>query len=420
MLLELHHNLDNQNKARLSLEIGEIQKNVNALLQNDWVKVLALPSIGGLFFFFRYLLERKLEGKPDTEHIAQLNQLADLKAKLDKDGTTLEELQGFRAKAFGKSASIALVTAQQYTATASRLVGDAQTAEQDADWEQALTQTDMNFLSTKKAAQADDDVAALVAAKIRELDGEERNLLEQSQSVWQSFREAETKRESKRWEGGTIRPLMVNLRYEAITRERIASLAAEGKTENTCDLVVKIDTTPRNLLQHITPGVPRSRVKDILGTPSFISANYWYFRYEETQVQISFTADDVADNVVVAILHGQIYTGSSPAYLTDIPLGKLTLADILECDDQLTVEFRSSLRTQEVYVQGRSGPPRAWTYFSFGALSVFSGVGLLQDTQFEWDSNAGCLRTDPKDVLINWMALPSSSQGPSSFDWFIK
>lgn len=402
------------------MEIVEIQKSVNTLLQNDWVKILALPSLGGIYLFFKYLLERKIEGKPDAENISQLNELADLKEKLDKNGMTLEELQSFRAQALGKSASIAIVTAQQYTDAASQLVGDAEKAEHDPDWEQALTQTDMNLLSMKKATQADDELAAIINSKIRELDGDDRLLLQQSQSAWESFRETETTRESRRWEGGTIRPLMVNLRYEAITRERIAGLSTEGKMEVNGDLVVKIHTTPKNLLQHIVPGVPKKRVQDILGTPSFVSANHSYYRYEETQVEISYNDEDIADDVIVILLHDQVYSGSSPAFFTDIPLGKLTLADILASDHQLEIEFRDSLRTQEVYVRGRSGPPGAWTYFCFGALSVFSGVGLLQETQFEWDKEAGCLRTDPKDILVNWMALPGSTLDAPYFDWFIK
>ncbi|OXJ10508.1 hypothetical protein CFB45_26670 [Burkholderia sp. HI2500] len=278
----------------------------------------------------------------------------------------------------------------------------------------------MNILSMKKASQADDELTAIVTSKMREFDEEDRLLLQQSQSAWDAYRETETKRASRIWEGGTIRPLMVNLRYEAITRERIASLSAEGRMENTDDLVVEHVRTPRNLLQHIEPGVPKQRVYDTLGTPSFVSANFIYYRYEETQVEISFNDNDAVNHVIVALIQGQVYFGSSPGFVTDIPLGKLTLADVLEYDDQLMIEFRSSLRTQEIYVRGRIGPAGAWTYFCFGALSVFSGAGCLQDTQFEWDREANCLLTDPKDVLINWMALPGPSLEAPNFSWFIK
>lgn len=402
------------------LEITEIQKHINVFLQNDWVKVLAIPTVYGIYLFGKYLVERRIEGKPETENIAQLNQLADLKEKLDKSGTTLDELQHFRVKALGRTASAAVVTAQQYTEVASQLVGDVENAEHDPDWDSALTQTDLNILSMKKASQADDELAALVTSKMREFGEEDRLLLQQSQSAWDSYRETETKRASRTWEGGTIRPLMVNLRYEAITRERIASLSAEGRMEDAGDLVVELARTPRNLLQHIEPGVPKQRVYDILGTPSFVSTNYSYYRYEETQVEISFNDNDAVNDVIVALIQDQVYFGSSPGFVTDIPLGKLTLADVLAYDDQLVVEFRSSLRTQEIYVRGRIGPAGAWTDFCFGALSVFSGAGRLQDTQFEWDREANCLLTDPTDILINWMALPGSSLEAPYFAWFIK
>lgn len=410
----------NKKRGGRELDILEIQKSVNTLLQNDWVKVLALPLLGGIYFFVKYFLERKIEGKPDAEHIAQLSQLADLKAKLEKDGTTLDELQGFRAKALGMSASIAIVTAQQYTEAASQLVVDAESAENDPDWEQQLSQTDMNHMSGEKAALAEEQLAKVIYNKIRVLEGEDLLLLQQSQAAWESFRTTETKRESRRWDGGTIRPFMVNLRYEAITRERIASLSAEDKVDNAGNVAVVISPTPRNLLQHIVPGVPKSRVQEILGTPSFVSVNQWYYRYMETQVQISFNDVDATDDVIVVLLHDHIYLGSSPGYVTDIPLGKLTLADVLAFDEQLTVQYRTSMRTQEVYVHGRIGPAGAWTNFCFGALTVFSGAGLLQEAQFEWDDEVGCLRTDPKDVLINWMALPTSSHEAPFFDWFIQ
>lgn len=402
------------------MEIAGIQNAVNMLLQNDWVKVLALPFVGALGLFFKHLLERKLEGKPDAEHIAQLSQLADLKAKLDKDGTTLDELKSFRTKALGMSASIALTTAHQYTQAASQLVDDAESAEHDADWERNLTQTDMNLLSSEKAAQADDELAAVVNNKIRELDDEERILLQQSQSTWESFRELETKRESRHWQGGSIRPLMLNLRYEAITRERIASLSSEGQMEGPSELVVKITKTPRNLFDHVIPGVPKSRVQEILGTPSLISGNQWYYRYEETQVQISFGEDGAANDIMVALIRDQVFAIPIESFFADIPLGKLTLADVLAIDSQLRVEFRWSNRTQEVFVCSRIGPSGAWIPVCFGALSVFSRAGLLQDSQFEWDIEAECLRTDPQNILINWMALPGSSLDVPCFDWFIK
>ncbi|MGH8532514.1 MAG: hypothetical protein ACREV1_07245, partial [Gammaproteobacteria bacterium] len=46
--------------------------------------------------------------------------------------------------------------------------------------------------------------------------------------------------------------------------------------------------------------------------------------------------------------------------------------------------------------------------------------GNLQEVSFEWDHEGSRLITDPKDVLINWMALPASSIEAPFFSWFIK
>ena len=107
------------------MNYAEFQDALNALYQNDWFNFLALPALGGIIQGVRYLTQRKIEGKPDAERIEQLHKIADLKAKLDKDGTTLADLHSFRTEALGRSASAAIVTAQHFTNEASQLVNDA-------------------------------------------------------------------------------------------------------------------------------------------------------------------------------------------------------------------------------------------------------------------------------------------------------
>jgi hypothetical protein len=120
---------------------------------------------------------------------------------------------------------------------------------------------------------------------------------------------------------------------------------------------------------------------------------------------------------VIALCHGQVYAGYNP--IVDIPLGKLKLADLLRIDPQATVEYRWSMRTEEIVVHLRTGPPGAWNDCYFGALSVSSGAGNLQSTFFEWDREGNRVVTDPQDVLINWTGLSSASEAPY-FNWFIR
>nr|WP_301294761.1 lysozyme inhibitor LprI family protein [Pseudomonas sp. S3E17] len=275
----------------------------------------------------------------------------------------------------------------------------------------------MNLLSAVKAQEADHDLTALVLDLMQRLSTEEAAWLQKAQDQWQSFRKVEAEREAIAWEGGSIRPLMTNARFEAITRERIASLQGETTGPDGSKLELHRVKTPQNLLQHLERGVPRARVSDLLGTPTYIHGNIWLFRYEETQVELSFDENGGIADVVVALCHGETYGGYNP--FVDIPLGKLTLADILEIDPQITVGHRWSMRTEELTVHIGIGPPGVWMGYYFGALSIFSGAGSLQEVLFEWDRETERLVTDPKDVLINWMGTSNSLEAPY-FSWFIK
>jgi Lysozyme inhibitor LprI len=277
----------------------------------------------------------------------------------------------------------------------------------------------MNQISSNKATQADEELRTIFQQTLRGLEGDGVALLERSQMVWAQYREAEVEREGQIWNGGSIRPLMANLKYEAITRQRIAALASSSEGDSPPLLVDARAKTPLNLLEIIVPMVPQERVRGLLGAPTYTSGNRWQYRYEETQVEIAFNAAGAIEAVVVALCQGHQYAGTHPGENADAPLGLLTLADIIEHYPS-AIEYSESQRTKEVYTRGRWGPPGAWTYYSCGALYVNTGVGHLQEVDFSWDKTSNQLVSEPKSVLINWMALMSSYGEPPGFDWFIK
>ena len=77
-------------------------------------------------------------------------------------------------------------------------------------------------------------------------------------------------------------------------------------------------------------------------------------------------------------------------------------------EEHLTLEYRESLRHQELVVSGREGPPGAWYYVAFGALSPHA-PGQLLPSDFEWDRANETLLSSSKDVKINWAAVSSTS-----------
>ncbi len=180
--------------------------------------------------------------------------------------------------------------------------------------------------------------------------------------------------------------------------------------------------TPLNLLDLVVPDLHRDRVRGLLGSPDFVWNGTWGYRYQETQVEIRFTESDSVSAVTVALCGGKKYYGSHPTAHTERPLGEMTLADVLNgCDTLDRVEFFKSLRTREVFIRDRWGPTGAWTYYACGALDVFSGAGLLEPVEFEWDEEKNRLVSDPATVIINWMSITASlSEDVPSFNWYIK
>jgi len=383
-------------------------------------KLGTMSAIGGsLLTAMGYLFKRHLEGSPEKETIAQLSSAADLKEKLNKNNLTLEDVQKFRSEALQNKANDWMSFFQMYMRRVQNLIIDVEhlgapgdetprlTSESEVFTNSALSQSEMNLLSQQGVAEAEADLNAAVVDLIQRLSSEEALALQRSQAAWQMFRQAEAAREAKRWEGGTICPLMVNLAVEAITRERIASLKADIIGPEGVALEIQPIKTPSNLLQIVTPGVPKQRVLDLLKTPSHIHGEHWDYEYEDTIVHVTFNSDGAVELVTVCLRHGCRYSGDTASYYIDKPLGLLTLGDVLQSDPALDVQYRWTMRTEELIVLGRCGPSGAWIAYCYGALST--PYGPMQDVRFQWDREGGKLLTSPNDVLINWMALPSDT-----------
>lgn len=173
--------------------------------------------------------------------------------------------------------------------------------------------------------------------------------------------------------------------------------------------------TPKGMLEHVIPGRPAETVKRWLGTPQLVQNDSWIYRYLETQVEISI-ANDVVRSIVIVHLHGTTYKGDGAPW-GDFTLGEMTLADLEEMGHSHRRYF-CSLRTKEVSVPVRVGPPGAWDECVCGALVVFTGVGALAQVDFDWDEQADCLISDPGRTLINYIAKPGHIE--PSFNWFIR
>jgi len=171
--------------------------------------------------------------------------------------------------------------------------------------------------------------------------------------------------------------------------------------------------TPANLFQHLAPGVSKDRVKEVLGSPHRTYSTTWAYRFIDAMVQIEFWENGGAKSIVLGIT---IHTpkGGFAVPMLAKPIGSMTLADAME-EDEGQLEYRSSLRTEELVWVARIGPPGAWLYYTFGALSPLA-PGYLRESIFAWDRDEEKLKSNPSDVLLNWVGV-SASGDEVRLDW---
>ena len=246
----------------------------------------------------------------------------------------------------------------------------------------------------------------------------EREALVKSHAAWMAWRDAELARTFLRYEGGSIRPLAVSSQHEAITRERIASLQTGFFDAEEPRIVDNRSLTPTNLLDHVMPGTPAERVRKTLGTPTAIHGSVWIYRYVETQFQVTVDDRDVVTEAVVALVSGHIYRGTGAPWGSYV-LGEMTMAEAQEYGGG-SFEYRDSMRTKELFVNVRTGPPGAWSECVCGALVIPSGVGTLAEVEFEWDHETSQLQSDPRRTLVNWIGKSIGWPDPPSMYWFIE
>lgn len=373
-----------------------------------------LLGLGGLAGYF---IRRRAEGASEKRDIDSLLRLADLRHKLTQQNVSLADLKAFRQEALGQTARVAVDTAQEYIERAQYLV-ELPVVGRAGEWPEAMTPSEMNQQAAAQFGEADDELTALLVERLATEDTDAAIALQRTHDAWKVWREEEAIWDARYWEGGTIRPLMFSTKMEQLTRERIASLRSQvGLEQDPSRVVVPYRIAPVDLAEHIEPGTTAAHVREILGSPHFISGSYWYYRFQEVRLDIYFDGEVVRD-VSFLIIEGQAYhallSGESLSF------GTLTFGDLIALDDTVRLEFDWSARTNELIAKMRLGPSDAWDEYYFGAVIPFSGGGRLLNTDFHWDRESGRLLSPPSETLINWFGRTSAIDEHPRVSWFVK
>ncbi len=169
---------------------------------------------------------------------------------------------------------------------------------------------------------------------------------------------------------------------------------------------------PANFFDHIRPGTPQERIKEILGVPHLRIGETWCYRFQDALIQMEFDTYQTVRYAALAVTNETLPAGFSVPWV-DKCLGSLTLADVAEEEGEL--EYRSTLRTEEILWRARLGLPGAWQHYTFGALWPHR-PGRLPEPGFVWNYETGNLISDPSELIFNWVAISATSED-IWFDW---
>ncbi len=399
----------------MAIDLAGVWETFNAFLEGNTFKALLVPILGGLYATGRYFGKRKIERTSEREEIKQLHEIVDLRQKMDNLNLSTSDVKTFRKEVLGKSVKRDVATASYYIERAEYLHEQPQLAHENED--EAITQAEMNAQAYEQLNRAESKLARIVAEKLATCGPEEAAAFQQAQNAWHTWRHAESEWESNVWEGGSIRPLMVATRLESLTRERIAAIHLSGNLEHDPNnVVVPYQKTPRDLPEHLLPGVTEAHVRSVLGPPNFISDNYWQYRFLETRLEIIFEGEVIRE-AVFAMIDGQRYEASL-GVMGDFCFGEVTFGELWKEHNHLELRSRSSARTQEVYTSFYIGLPGASQEYYFGALIPNHGTSLMR-TDFEWDFENNAVLGFPEGATINWFGVTNNSDDAPGASWFI-
>lgn len=364
-----------------------------------------------------YLLRRRIERTGESEELDKLHRTVDLHKKLREQQISVDELKLLRGQVTQKELQAATDTAQFFLNRAERLASaptGIEVTHSSAVNRSDGTQAEINAYAAQQLDLADIQLQETVAAERATMDAEMRVVFDEAQTAWVAWRDRESLLEGRVWEGGSIRPLIVASKREAMTRARMADLQLLGSKEEP-RIVPSYPSTPLNILDHVTPGVSCERVREMLGAPHYADTWAWTYRFAEAQLYIVVKEERVRE-VSLAMVHGHCLTMDFIHF--DLVLGRATLADLQAAAPDTVLQARFSARTNEVYATTRVGHSSAWRTFFFGSLVPLGPHGLLLPTSFDWNVDEDRLDSNSKETLINWVGL-SDDEHPPSFAWFI-
>ncbi|MDD2915791.1 MAG: hypothetical protein PHP70_10800 [Gallionella sp.] len=168
---------------------------------------------------------------------------------------------------------------------------------------------------------------------------------------------------------------------------------------------------PENIFEQLCPGTSLERMKEILGVPHRESKGQYSYSFSDALVQVRSNDSSSITTLAVALpkIKKRSHFAIHPMHFV---LGKARLNEVLDTDSAIKKDNSSKHWT--FWVRNYYGFPGLYRYYTFGVLEA----PCLECPPFEWDHDKGNLKSDPKDITINWASVSGSSEDGEYFDFW--
>lgn len=200
---------------------------LNNLSESELAAVLAmLPIVGGVI---GYGLARWWTRAGAHEKAAHLNNLADLRSKLQAGGLSITDIEAFEVHLLSGTRSDA-------AAVLAAVSGDEEDGATVDLPQQYWTTVAMNARASAKLASLDAQLEEVLTDLGTLITGNQNEELYKTQRAWRTYRTRAMSYASSEYYGGTMAPLVGAAHGISLTEERIAAVAADlaERKQRTC------------------------------------------------------------------------------------------------------------------------------------------------------------------------------------------
>lgn len=179
---------------------------------------------------------------------------------------------------------------------------------------------------------------------------------------------------------------------------------------------ISLKRAPENLFHHIVPGTSLVRAREVLGIPHRVDGQWQSFAFSDAHVQISSKDGQSVDWIAVLLpkLDRRAHFPIGIGAMKPLVLGKSTLGDVLALDPDAKIKRENSTKHWCFWMECYFGFSGLYRHYLFGVMEAPCSL----PPEFVWDHENDSLKSDPKTVRLNWVAVSSEPESAAAFNFW--